>query len=1444
MLDSITIELVLLILIGVIMLISILVGLIQGFRKNTYYFCATIVFWIIFWITAPIVTGNLIFANEWLFSTITSILPIDVGDSTTLIDFLVKTLAQSMEIDPTLASDPAISNTLIAIIQSVAKLIYLPILAFNFFFFKIIIYHAVFKRYFKANKRILRRLNKKNDKYIQKHNEPNKDLEKRIRRVERQIKTRHANRFGGLLSGAARGLLTSFLILCVVNSTVKLLPTLPKDDNISASTEENSNKTPNIYDFILSQTGNSEVVKTALDMIADYQSSYLINTTGIKIGSKSADELFIDSILSGKSMDYSFELRNELSTIIQIAEKAFNLTNGFNVESVEWTKLSDQQVEELNGIIILLSDTNLLNNLASVLVGAALSMDAVAPYMPEDLSPEEYKNIDWSAELKTIAQLVSEVYSLGPDIAKLNYFDLDPEIVKNIVLTLSSLQSINFLGHVGSSFAVKSLVQDDPLYAQTIQAIEQDLADMALNGAYGKDIASFSDLYASFIDVYKNTDFSKYQDEEGNITNIVAVLTSVETTKYQNLVSTILQTNFLTELLPNVLTIVKEKLLAQSAPEIASMINPNVVTTTQWEREINSLLQLISDITKDENGMIHPFESIEKYDFTLLSGFTTKTIVESELLSYAMIKILIDTSNGTGILKENAESISSIISIPDYLKQDADSNYRFNSKWYGDPSTNYSNGELFIVIDTVKNCISQLESLDYPVGSFPAILSQIHPETLFESDVLYYTVNKLIDSNRQFIVVPLSEVETSEHTVNGMFIDTMVSRNELSSILNIFTDRNIVDLESLFVYFKLVENEDGTVSQVQIDKEEKDENTVVLLDTSINKILGLLTSDKLYNPNDIADNGKNIDKLFASKILRATLTNLVDTMLNGMIAVPLNSVETTNNDCLVYEKLDEQEEGNVVEKQVNIIRQDQFKSLLMAVKDLDVDLTMFVQENIDPVDIINSFKNEEGSLKEEAKPIFGSMGYNSSKYSGILHGTISKYIIEFSTIKDENGMLVVPTESIDAHDENLINADEMINLLNSVVILGGDILSSEMNDEQVDVIISKVIENNEVLDSNIIKATLTKIVSDTETIKIPNAAFDANITSEKVIAKSHIVDLLNSVNSLKIASNSSNFMDMLDINNLTIKSIKNANNNNEISNSLIIRSVLTQVIIDELELEIPSSACDENNTLTLSETNALINTICGILPADSSFTNISIEGIDMSTLVNAKEDIKQSLVVKSLLTKTLKEQTSGVVVVPSTALENEIISNKEIDNLIAGLDIIMKDSDSFTNIDINSIQLKDLQQAKDCIYESKILNATIAQQIKNLSNDGTLIVPEQAFEVDYPNELNKNEVDNLIIGMTTMLGEESSISNINVDNIKIYNLRSASSNIANSKILNATVTNQLKQQTDIIVIPEVSYNDDPSVEPEQLLDESEVNNILLGSWLRWKTPRLQRAYQR
>ena len=93
-----------------------------------------------------------------------------------------------------------------------------------------------------------------------------------------------------------------------------------------------------------------------------------------------------------------------MSSLIQIAEKAFYATNGFDVENIDFTKLTEGQVKAVEDMLVILSDTDLLNNLGSVLVGTALSLEAVAPYMPTNMSTDEYANIDWSSELKTIAK--------------------------------------------------------------------------------------------------------------------------------------------------------------------------------------------------------------------------------------------------------------------------------------------------------------------------------------------------------------------------------------------------------------------------------------------------------------------------------------------------------------------------------------------------------------------------------------------------------------------------------------------------------------------------------------------------------------------------------------------------------------------------------------------------------------------------------------------------------------------------------------------------------------------------------------------------------------------------------------------------------------------------------------------------------------------------------
>ena len=62
------------------------------------------------------------------------------------------------------------------------------------------------------------------------------------------------------------------------------------------------------------------------------------------------------------------------------------------MESVNWLALNNAQVESIQKILTILSDDDLINNLGSVMVGIAISLEAVAPYMPENLSEEEYKN--------------------------------------------------------------------------------------------------------------------------------------------------------------------------------------------------------------------------------------------------------------------------------------------------------------------------------------------------------------------------------------------------------------------------------------------------------------------------------------------------------------------------------------------------------------------------------------------------------------------------------------------------------------------------------------------------------------------------------------------------------------------------------------------------------------------------------------------------------------------------------------------------------------------------------------------------------------------------------------------------------------------------------------------------------------------------------------------
>ena len=161
------IQLILVGVIGIIMFFSLLVGFIQGFRKNVYKLIATILFWTIFWCTAPFVKGEAILKSTMIYDYLASFLPpIDGSTCTTLFDYIIYTLANMLDISHEMLEDVAIQSTLIAILQNIVKIVYLIVYAIVFGIINKLVYAIFFKKRFKISKRYLRKLERKQEKYV------------------------------------------------------------------------------------------------------------------------------------------------------------------------------------------------------------------------------------------------------------------------------------------------------------------------------------------------------------------------------------------------------------------------------------------------------------------------------------------------------------------------------------------------------------------------------------------------------------------------------------------------------------------------------------------------------------------------------------------------------------------------------------------------------------------------------------------------------------------------------------------------------------------------------------------------------------------------------------------------------------------------------------------------------------------------------------------------------------------------------------------------------------------------------------------------------------------------------------------------------------------------------------------------------------------------------
>ena len=128
------------------------------------------------------------------------------------------------------------------------------------------------------------------------------------------------------------------LSLCIINSVVSVVPNL---ENTIVTADNNETKTQTLYEYILSLYPEAE---TALNIISEYQDSTLNNSTKvIKINGKTLDEFIMDAILSGDFDGTPLEIRDLIQTFATIGTDLFVATNGFDMKSINYLNLTDDQ---------------------------------------------------------------------------------------------------------------------------------------------------------------------------------------------------------------------------------------------------------------------------------------------------------------------------------------------------------------------------------------------------------------------------------------------------------------------------------------------------------------------------------------------------------------------------------------------------------------------------------------------------------------------------------------------------------------------------------------------------------------------------------------------------------------------------------------------------------------------------------------------------------------------------------------------------------------------------------------------------------------------------------------------------------------------------------------------------------------------------------------------
>ncbi len=639
---------------------------------------------------------------------------------------------------------------------------------------------------------------------------------------------------GALLGGVKGAVIYCLMCIVVINGIIGMVPSTKAAEG-SSSTSNLSTGQNESSDSLLSAYLDPATIKEITDFVDGYKESMFFTLFNGDGSEQSINNTINSFIWTGKYDDYEIKVRDEIMVLGKLGLSGYQLYQGLSGEEI------DIDYEGVSELVKGLADSQFIMDLLPIAVKAATNLDQVKTLIEE-------KNLDvsaltgmttenWKTDIGKLGDLVLDLEPVidnltqqgiggenGTDISSLNFGDISSSSIRKVFTTLSAVGFITKAMDIAVT------------YALTLDSVKEKIGSLSLDLdeiVWSDEISNIGDIVGGFLDLGIDTFAEVKDDFKATINKLDFGDVTDETShgKVGDLIASIFASNFVNQIFANVM----ENVVYPMIPEdYQSMFNFEKINEKGWINEFNSLLDIFKYARGTGTDPAVFFTTDGAINFNILKNLNASTILNSDLLTNAVVQMLSQAKKGQGI----AQSLSSTIVIPDVFDDTDDSGedlYKWKEtvinkyiasekitvgettyKKYNTinlttynaltteqkakfkPGYKIVGGELYKIVDGLKCIIDFMDLSDFSSDMFSSLLSQdtinnltdpnsndptkTNIDVILGSDILRCTLSGVIGDAVDSISIPAAA--TTQYLVTpytGGVKGTAVSKNVITS---------------------------------------------------------------------------------------------------------------------------------------------------------------------------------------------------------------------------------------------------------------------------------------------------------------------------------------------------------------------------------------------------------------------------------------------------------------------------------------------------------------------------------------------------------------------------------------------------------------------------------------------------------------------------------------